>query len=72
MFGRDLTEQAEADREAIPVIVRKCIAAVDAVGMEYEGLTLLSFTDIRARCFADFDILLRLQVSTGRREGLLV
>ncbi|KAL7415276.1 hypothetical protein BDY24DRAFT_338178 [Mrakia frigida] len=38
MFGRDLTEQAEADGEAIPVIVRKCIAAVDAVGMEYEGI----------------------------------
>ena len=37
MFGRDLTEQAEADGESIPVIVRKCIAAVDAVGMEYEG-----------------------------------
>lgn len=37
MFGRDLTEQADADKEAVPVIVRKCIAAVDAIGMEYEG-----------------------------------
>ena len=37
MFGRDLTEQADADGETVPVIVRKCIAAVDAVGMEYEG-----------------------------------
>jgi len=43
MFGRDLTEQADADGESIPVIVRKCIAAVDAVGMEYEGEHASSF-----------------------------
>jgi Rho-type GTPase-activating protein 1/2 len=36
MFGRDLTEQVEADAQgtdrAVPVIVEKCILAVEARG----------------------------------------
>ncbi|WVR00219.1 hypothetical protein IAU59_007361 [Kwoniella sp. CBS 9459] len=38
MFGRDLIEQVGADRSNVPVIVTKCISAVEAVGMEYEGI----------------------------------
>jgi hypothetical protein len=32
MFGRDLIEQAAADRVDVPVIVTKSISAVEAVG----------------------------------------
>lgn len=32
MFGRDLAEQASADRTDVPVIVTKSISAVEAVG----------------------------------------
>lgn len=36
MFGRDLIEQVEADAKGgsrqVPIIVEKCIEAVDAVG----------------------------------------
>lgn len=38
MFGRELFDQAVSDHVAVPVIVTKCIAAVEAVGMEYEGI----------------------------------
>ncbi|KAL1412711.1 Rho-type gtpase-activating protein [Vanrija albida] len=38
MFGRDLSVQAESDKHSIPVIVTKCIEAVEANGMEYEGI----------------------------------
>lgn len=38
MFGRDLSEQAVADGGTVPVIVTKCIRAVEANGMEYEGI----------------------------------
>lgn len=38
MFGRDLTEQAVSDGASVPVIVTKCIRAVEANGMEYEGI----------------------------------
>ncbi|WVQ67092.1 uncharacterized protein L199_005286 [Kwoniella botswanensis] len=38
MFGRDLIEQVGADKTPIPGIVTKCINAVEAVGMEYEGI----------------------------------
>lgn len=42
MFGRDLTEQVEADAQgsnrAVPMIVEKCIMAVEARGMDYEGI----------------------------------
>ncbi|TXT05943.1 hypothetical protein VHUM_03704 [Vanrija humicola] len=38
MFGRDLSIQAESDKHSIPVIVTKCIGAVEANGMEYEGI----------------------------------
>lgn len=37
MFGRSLAEQAEADGQDVPVIVSKCILAVEDNGMEYEG-----------------------------------
>lgn len=33
MFGRELSEQADADKMAVPVIVTKSISAVEAVGM---------------------------------------
>ncbi|ORY33516.1 hypothetical protein BCR39DRAFT_463757 [Naematelia encephala] len=39
MFGRDLPEQVNADRAPVPVIVTKCISAVEAVaGMDFEGI----------------------------------
>ncbi|KAI0085050.1 hypothetical protein BDY19DRAFT_997119 [Irpex rosettiformis] len=42
MFGRDLAEQVRADSKdedrVIPVIVEKCIDAVDALALEYEGI----------------------------------
>jgi hypothetical protein len=38
MFGRELSEQVVTDNAAVPVIITKCIYAVEAVGMEYEGI----------------------------------
>ena len=42
MFGRDLVEQVNADAKGsdrfIPVIVEKCIEAVETLGMDYEGI----------------------------------
>ncbi|KAL0575599.1 Rho-type gtpase-activating protein [Marasmius crinis-equi] len=42
MFGRDLVEQVHSDSKAgprqVPVIVEKCIQAVETLGMEYEGI----------------------------------
>ncbi|KNZ80478.1 Beta-chimaerin [Termitomyces sp. J132] len=42
MFGRDLIEQARADARGedrqVPVIVEKCIQAVEAIALEYEGI----------------------------------
>ncbi|KAF4620597.1 hypothetical protein D9613_000644 [Agrocybe pediades] len=42
MFGRDLTEQVMADSRSgerdVPVIVEKCIQAVEERGLDYEGI----------------------------------
>jgi hypothetical protein len=43
MFGRDLTEQVHADAvkdadRRIPVIVEKCIDAVEETALDYEGI----------------------------------
>lgn len=38
MFGRDLSEQIEMDGQPVPVIVTKCIEAVEDQGMDYEGI----------------------------------
>lgn len=38
MFGRDLVEQAKHESRDVPVIVEKCIEAVEASGMDYEGI----------------------------------
>ncbi|KAK0519761.1 Rho-type gtpase-activating protein, partial [Tilletia horrida] len=38
MFGRDLVEQATAEGRDVPEIVEKCVAAVEASGMDYEGI----------------------------------
>ncbi|KAK0546956.1 Rho-type gtpase-activating protein [Tilletia horrida] len=38
MFGRDLVEQASAEGREVPEIVEKCVAAVEASGMDYEGI----------------------------------
>ncbi|KAG8982707.1 hypothetical protein FRB90_006621, partial [Tulasnella sp. 427] len=42
LFGRDLVEQVKADARgsdrAIPVIVEKCIEAVEALAVDYEGI----------------------------------
>lgn len=42
MFGRDLTEQVRADSKdeerLVPVIVEKCIDAVDTLALDYEGI----------------------------------
>ncbi|KAG5650670.1 hypothetical protein H0H81_011404 [Sphagnurus paluster] len=42
MFGRDLVEQVHADARGedrqVPVIVEKCIEAVEALALDYEGI----------------------------------
>ncbi|KAF8894145.1 hypothetical protein BD779DRAFT_1669623 [Infundibulicybe gibba] len=42
MFGRDLTEQVRSDAKGghrkIPIIVEKCITAVEARALDYEGI----------------------------------
>ncbi|KAK7035300.1 Rho-type gtpase-activating protein [Paramarasmius palmivorus] len=42
MFGRDLVGQVRSDARGgarfVPVIVEKCIEAVEAIGMDYEGI----------------------------------
>jgi len=42
MFGRELTEQVRVDSKVtermVPLIVEKCIAAVEANGLDYEGI----------------------------------
>ncbi|KAJ1033974.1 hypothetical protein NDA16_000182 [Ustilago loliicola] len=38
MFGRSLTEQAAHESRDVPLIVEKCIQAVEAFGMDYEGI----------------------------------
>ncbi|KZT40543.1 RhoGAP-domain-containing protein, partial [Sistotremastrum suecicum HHB10207 ss-3] len=42
MFGRNLIEQVRSEEHisdrAVPIIVEKCIEAVEALGMEYEGI----------------------------------
>ncbi|KAI6166046.1 RhoGAP-domain-containing protein [Pisolithus thermaeus] len=42
MFGRDLVEQVKSDcrwgERKVPVIVEKCIEAVEAVALDYEGI----------------------------------
>lgn len=38
MFGRSLTEQAAHEGRDVPLIVEKCIQAVEAFGMDYEGI----------------------------------
>ncbi|SPO35678.1 related to GTPase-activating protein beta-chimerin [Pseudozyma flocculosa] len=38
MFGRDLAEQAGIEGREVPLVVEKCIQAVEAFGMDYEGI----------------------------------
>lgn len=42
MFGRELVEQVHADAKGsgrqVPIIVEKCIDAVEAVALDYEGI----------------------------------
>ncbi|KXN90650.1 Beta-chimaerin [Leucoagaricus sp. SymC.cos] len=42
MFGRELVEQVQADSQGddrqVPIIVEKCIQAVEAVALDYEGI----------------------------------
>jgi len=42
MFGRELVEQVRSDsrwgERRVPIIVEKCIEAVDAVALDYEGI----------------------------------
>ncbi|CAO1614360.1 unnamed protein product [Sympodiomycopsis kandeliae] len=38
MFGRSLVEQALDESRDVPLIVEKCIQAVEANGMDYEGI----------------------------------
>lgn len=50
MFGRDLTEQVQADGQGgyrqVPVIVEKCIAAVDALGKKSRSLSIIRLLTI--------------------------
>ncbi|KAK4052364.1 Rho-type gtpase-activating protein [Microbotryomycetes sp. JL201] len=38
MFGNDLVAQVKAEGRDVPLVVSKCIAAVEAYGMAYEGI----------------------------------
>lgn len=38
MFGNDLGAQAAQEGRSVPLIVQKCIEAVEARGMDYEGI----------------------------------
>lgn len=38
MFGRSLVEQAAAEGREVPLVVEKCIQAVERNGMDYEGI----------------------------------
>jgi Rho-type GTPase-activating protein 1/2 len=38
LFGNDLTRQAENEGRVVPYIVTRCIAEVEANGMDYEGI----------------------------------
>ncbi|KAK4057102.1 Rho-type gtpase-activating protein [Microbotryomycetes sp. JL221] len=38
MFGNDLSAQVKAEGRDVPLVVSKCIAAVEAYGMAYEGI----------------------------------
>ncbi|PWN44503.1 RhoGAP-domain-containing protein [Ceraceosorus guamensis] len=38
MFGRLLVDQAAAEGRDVPIVVEKCISAVEAMGMDYEGI----------------------------------
>lgn len=38
MFGRSLAEQGAHEGRDVPLIVEKCIQAVEAFGMDYEGI----------------------------------
>ncbi|KAI8992630.1 hypothetical protein BDB01DRAFT_443558 [Pilobolus umbonatus] len=38
MFGNDLIKQIQAEKTKVPIIVEKCIEAVERRGMDYEGI----------------------------------
>jgi hypothetical protein len=38
LFGNDLTKQVEQEGRTIPLLVERCIAAVQLRGMDYEGI----------------------------------
>ncbi|CAO3644996.1 unnamed protein product [Cunninghamella echinulata] len=38
MFGQDLIKQVKIEQNQIPLVVRKCIEAVENRGMDYEGI----------------------------------
>lgn len=38
LFGTDLTERAAIEHRSVPLIVQQCIAAVEARGMDLEGI----------------------------------
>ncbi|KAI5478305.1 signal transducer [Pseudohyphozyma bogoriensis] len=38
MFGNDLSTQARSEDRQVPIVVSKCIGAVEAYGMNYEGV----------------------------------
>lgn len=38
LFGNDLTKQVELEGRTIPLLVERCIAAVELRGMDYEGI----------------------------------
>lgn len=38
MFGNDLQDQVEREQQTIPLVVKKCIEAVDMRGLEVEGI----------------------------------
>ncbi|GAA6010625.1 hypothetical protein JCM10207_007771 [Rhodosporidiobolus poonsookiae] len=64
IFGNDLVAQAVAEQKEVPVVVSKCIEAVEAYGMTYEGVYRktggMGQTKLITQYFergADFDLL---------------
>lgn len=38
MFGSDLSQRVQIENQSVPIIVQECIKAVEARGLDYEGL----------------------------------
>lgn len=75
MFGRDLVEQVRSESKDyerfIPIIVEKCIEAVDALGKFARRLRLAFFPDALVSCLAlDFEGIYRKTGGSGQSKTI--